>query len=108
MLTQVFPERDSELEQSLYAPFKVDMQPRLAAALLRRISVHQRMQDSNKVDEFAVAILEGQWEPDDNTDPIRIGINGEIVNGQHRLTAILRSGRIVPVWVQLDTRPTLF
>jgi hypothetical protein len=52
-------------------------------------------------------MVEGRWhEP--STDPIAFTTNGELLNGQHRLTALIRSGVTLDMLVAYDVPEDLF
>lgn len=59
---------------------------------------------------LARAIIEGRWEPD-NAETIKIGPGGEIVDGQHRLQAVVKARKpiqcLVAFGVPLETFATI-
>jgi hypothetical protein len=67
--------------------------PKKAAELLRRNSENRSQRDS-KVAAYAAEMDAGRW--DLSWDAIAIDDEGTLRNGQHRLAAVLRSGRTVP------------
>lgn len=65
--------------------------PKIAARMLKRsLNVHQRDLSQVNVDIFANAMLRGKWEF--NGAPIIIGTGGKLLDGQHRLRALIQSG----------------
>jgi len=59
------------------------------------------------VDEFARLMMVGEWR-DSMGDPIAIDTDGNLVNGQHRLLAIIKSGHSADFVVQKGVDPTDF
>lgn len=79
--------------------------PHVAAKLLeknRNRGVSQRW-----VDEFARLMMAGEWR-DSMGDPIAIDTDGNLVNGQHRLLAVVQSGHSADFVVQRGVDPTDF
>lgn len=68
--------------------------PKIAARMLKRdsggSSFNQRDLSQVNVDIFANAMLRGSWEF--NGAPIIIGTGGKLMDGQHRLKAVVQSG----------------
>lgn len=67
--------------------------PEMAADLLDRRS-YQRPLRSDRVKEYARRMREGKWRSD-NGETIQIDVNGEIGNGQHRLSGVVLYGEPV-------------
>lgn len=55
------------------------------------------------IDEYASAMRAGKWAP--VGDPIRFDINGVLMDGQHRLSAIVSYGHPVPMFVARGIDP---
>jgi hypothetical protein len=53
--------------------------------------------DNHHVQKMLSDMISGNWR--DFVDPIRFGLDGYLIDGQHRLTAIARFGQPVWVWV---------
>lgn len=51
----------------------------------------------SKVDYFVEKMLTGRWVEDESQSAIKV-VKGELHNGRHRLTAIVRSG--LSVWLR--------
>lgn len=64
--------------------------PGEASELLAK-NTHNRKQRDRRVEELAGAMLRGEWKF--NGDAIRVGQSGTLLDGQHRLAAIVRSGK---------------
>jgi hypothetical protein len=65
--------------------------PKIAARMLKpTLNVHQRDLSQVNVDIFANAMLRNKWEF--NGAPIIIGTGGKLMDGQHRLRAVIQSG----------------
>lgn len=74
----------------------VQMTPAAAEKLLRK-NTKNRPVIKGRVDVLVAAIEAGQWKL--THQGVAIGPDGEIVDGQHRLTAISRAGVTVPLLV---------
>jgi len=58
--------------------------------------------DMDKINEFAMAISKGNWEPNlHEAAPIMIR-GGVLLNGHHRLFAVLLVGYGVPMYVEIS------
>lgn len=75
---------------------EIKMTPALATKLLQK-NTNNRNLSQRRVAAYAAAMTGGQWVPDGS--PIRIGISGLLLDGQHRLAAIVRSGMTIPLLV---------
>lgn len=64
--------------------------PANAAALLNK-NTHNRPLDMKRAERLSQAIQRGEWVL--NGDAIRVSASGVLLDGQHRLTAILMSGK---------------
>lgn len=69
--------------------------PEVAAMWLTRNCSENRNLSRGRVEELARAILQGQWRL--THQGIAFGENGDLIDGQHRLAAIVRAG--VPVQI---------
>lgn len=67
-----------------------EVTPGIAQALLDHSAKNQRFVRVGKVSEYARAMKAGKWLW--VGDPIRFGSNGEMIDGQHRLSAVIESG----------------
>lgn len=63
--------------------------PSLAAAWLERNTSNRPLR-SSKVESHAEAMKRGEWKF--NGDPIRFSLDGTLLDGQHRLSAVVKSG----------------
>lgn len=70
------------------------MTPELAAELLDRNRTNRGLSDG-RVRLFAESILRREWEL--NGESVKITIHPDLIDGQHRLAAIVRAGIRVPV-----------
>lgn len=75
----------------------VNLTPDLAEEYLAKLPERQRTLSQPSVDMYASDMLEGEWIF--AGDPIRFNVNDELVDGQHRCTAVRESGRAVPALV---------
>jgi hypothetical protein len=67
--------------------------PPLATMLLELLSGHQRSVRQTAVDEYARAMKEGRWRW--NGDSIRLDDTRHVIDGQHRLLAVVQSGATI-------------
>lgn len=84
------------------APFKIEwllVTPCLAAKWLAK-NTHNRNLRETTVANYVRDMLNGAWSP--NHQGIAIGEDGALMDGQHRLSAIARSGVSVPMLVCTD------
>src|SRR5687768_3937102 len=65
--------------------------PDRAKQMLLNVRDKNRSLKENSVQIYAEAMRRGDWQF--NGDPIRFGADGKLFDGQHRLTAIIRSGK---------------
>lgn len=82
--------------------------PEIASGLLTR-NTNNRILNKNAVKKYAADMMRGDWKY--NHFPILIGRDGELLDGQHRLHAVVLSG--VSIWadvydnVDSDIMPTI-
>jgi hypothetical protein len=79
--------------------------PERAAELLGRGGANRPLSDG-KVKEWAAAMRAGEWRL--THQGIALGPTGEVLDGQHRLTAVVRSGVTVEMMVARDMPAELF
>lgn len=82
-----------------------DITPEKAMHLLQKNS-HNRNLRAGVVKKYATDMRLGKWEL--STDGITINKDGELVNGQHRLNAVIESGCTVKMLVCYDSECTVF
>ena len=70
--------------------------PEIAAELLARSAGNRRLHQSHLA-QLVDAMRRGQWRP--RADPIKIDDRGRLVDGHHRLTAVIQSGATVSLVV---------
>lgn len=70
--------------------------PAIAMDLLEK-NYGNRSLNKDHVERLAKEIKEGRWKI--NGDMIRIGNSGRILDGQHRLNAVIKSGRTIQTWM---------
>jgi hypothetical protein len=96
--TLAFPDARFKVQEIANEPPKLVMvTPTLAGLLLQR-NTRNRKVNKRHVEKLKRDMLEGRWEVNDQ------GISfcaqtGELLNGQHRLMAIVEAGIQMPVWV---------
>jgi len=74
--------------------------PEIAAAWLESNNVNRHLRE-RRVTQYARDMAAGRWTL--NADMICFGTNGDLLNGQHRLNAVVSSGTTVMFAVQYDT-----
>ena len=80
--------------------------PERAAELLQNNPKNRHLR-GRRVAAYANALKNGEWKQ--NTDPIAISEDGELLNGQHRLVAIIKSGVSMDCLVAYDCpKDTIF
>jgi hypothetical protein len=65
-----------------------------------------RKPDKQRIRQYSSDMKEGRWKF--TTQTVGIGTSGRIVDGQHRLFAIVDSGVTIPCWVVFDADETTF
>lgn len=75
----------------------VDITPEIARSYLNH-NGHNRPIRKFWVRELALRMKEGSFET--RRDGLLIDENGNLLNGQHRLSAVIESGSTVKMWVQ--------
>lgn len=76
---------------------QVSMTPEMAEWLLLNANEGNRKLRESRVQEFVQIIKSGQWKM--TSQGISIGRSGRLLNGQHRLHAIVVSGQPMPLYV---------
>lgn len=77
----------------------ITITPEIAEEFLERNHNNRKIKP-RKVDKFAYQLSQGQWIT--NGDTIRFDVKGTLIDGQHRLKAVVRTG--VPIREQLVVR----
>jgi len=76
--------------------------PALAEELLT-LNTHNRKASEAIIRKYCIEIESGAWRP--SSAGIGIDINGVLIDGQHRLYAIIRSGQTVPLLIVWNLPP---
>jgi len=76
--------------------YVAEVTPEVASAWLKR-NVHNRRVRQENVDVLVRAIRAGQWQLDGN--PVRFAADGTLLDGQHRLCAVIAADQTVPMFV---------
>lgn len=76
--------------------------PDLAKQYLKKNSSCNKVLDECKVNFIIERIISGKW--DSNGDAIYLDHGDVLVNGQHRMHAIIRSG--IPLYIRVFRMPT--
>jgi hypothetical protein len=80
---------------------RVRFTPEIAAEWLTRIHPRQRDQYDGPVDAYAADMAGGRWF-EDSPEVIAVDVNGYVMNGQHRLAAMVASGASLTLWVAFN------
>jgi hypothetical protein len=79
----------------------IDIDPDFAASLLSTLDARQRLQRPTHVRFLAREMAAGNWHGTTN-DLIVISKSGTLINGQHRMAAVVASGVTSKFWVMYD------
>lgn len=74
--------------------------PEIANDLLKLNTNNYRKYDNNRVASYSNDMINGKWQT--NADPIRISKSGVLLDGQHRLMAIVKSGTTQEMLIVYD------
>src|SRR5210317_1084195 len=72
---------------------RLHIDPSDAKSLLEKNTNNRKLRET-VVDYYANEMINGNWI--DNGDPIRIARSGRLLNGQHRLSALVKAGVTLP------------
>lgn len=79
----------------------VKVTPRVASEWLARPWTRQRSLSQPVVAKYARAMTDGRWE-EPSLDPIGFTPDGELANGQHRLSAVIKAGWVGDMLIAFD------
>ncbi len=91
------PDAQPTSPATLPASEKVRVTPALAREWLEKHNRRNRPLREAVVDRYAEQMKEGEWQ--ETGDTVKFGADGLLYDGQHRLSAVARSGRTVELWV---------
>lgn len=80
--------------------------PELARGWLKSNNIDNRSVRASAVEDYAAMIASGAWRQDGNT--VAFDWNGRLINGQHRLMALVRADQGVTMLVALNCDPLGF
>ena len=83
----------------------IDWTPEKAKEVLERTNTHNRPLSMRTVQTYAGFMRFGNWD-EHALDPIVINRDGVLENGQHRLSAVVKSGKTVRMWTITGSAPT--
>jgi hypothetical protein len=97
--TATRPESDSAPPQTSPDPRaeKLTITPELASQMLVH-NTHNRPLVNRRVELLAGAMARGEWQPE-NGQMITVSREGILIDGQHRLAAVVESGATIENWV---------
>lgn len=90
-IVDAIPISSIQLETTIRRTYTVVVTPEDAKTLLRK-NRNNRKLNINTVGRYASMMKQNQWDWVDGDMPLKFGISGELMNGQHRLNAQLSSG----------------
>lgn len=76
--------------------------PRIAKTMLSHNTGNRPLRKA-VVQRYATDMENGDWQ--DNGDPIRFDTNGRLIDGQHRLEAVILSDTPIDAWVLRGLKP---
>lgn len=76
----------------------INITPERAKEMLKH-NPHNRNIREGDVEKYAHDMIIDNWY-DEIMQPIRISVNGNLLDGQHRLYAIIKANKTIPMWVQ--------
>src|SRR4051794_31947970 len=82
------------------------IEPKAAQRILDRWNIGNRPPVENKIEEYADAILEGRWYL--TGDTIKFSTNKNMLDGQNRLMACVRTGKPIFSYVVFGIQPDAF
>lgn len=85
----------------MYKSEIVRMTPEMAKKYLENNFEKNRSIKAYKVDQYASDMMSGRWDIN-ACDPIMISETGKLLNGQHRLTALVKTGRTLIMEVRTN------
>lgn len=80
-----------------YVGYDIEVTPQLAAKWLEDLAPNQQDLCDGRVLRYVYDMRRGLWRP--NFNPILFNMEGQLENGQHRLTAVVESRRVVRMLV---------
>lgn len=80
--------------------------PKLAETYLAHNTNNYRKINHSNVKKYAQDMKDGKWE--ETAEPISFSPSGVLLNGQHRLSAIIKAGVPVPMVVARDVKGNIF
>jgi hypothetical protein len=83
-----------------------EITPEMATAYLGHLALRQRKLRVHRVRQYARDIAAGKWIL--STDPIVFDANGDLINGQHRLRAVVLAGKPAKFVVIRGAAPQVF
>ncbi len=86
---------------------RVQFSPSIAAEWLTRIPAQQRSRRPSTVRRYASDMKAGKW-AEDSPEAIAVGVDGTILNGQHRLAAIVESGVTLTMWCAFNVPMSVY
>lgn len=102
MTTTLAPATTAELDAMTSggpAAIVITVTPELAAALLKRNTRNRKLRE-RAVGDYARDIAAGHWSL--NGEALKVAVNGDVLDGQHRLHAVIQAGVSVDMFIVVD------
>jgi len=93
------------IEQAPSEPVRMIITPEIATAMLQYNTDNRPVSESN-VDRLASEIAKGAWM--ETPVPVIFSDKGRLIDGQHRLQAVLKSGLAIESWVAFGAKDEAF
>lgn len=100
---------DPQVDTTIDVPWQVRLtyvSPALAQRWLGETNTRNRKLDVGHVGRLADEMTNGRW--DFTPQPIVFGDDGVLIDGQHRLAAVVKSGQVTPFMLVIGVDPVVF
>jgi hypothetical protein len=84
-----------------------EISPEVAKLILSQYNTDNRKESKAHVNFLAEQMADGQWR-EDAYDPIKFSVSGRLLDGQHRLSAVVQSGKTFKFLVIRDLSDDIF
>ena len=85
----------------------VRVTPEVAASLLKETAVYQRKAAANRIEKYADIMRRGHWK-ETQTQQIAISTDGKVIDGRHRLKAVISANTSVDMWICYNSPEDIF
>ncbi len=84
----------------------IEFGPKLAEYVLTELNPHNRPMKTAKIKKYAADLMDGKWGL--TGDTVKFGLDGFLKDGQNRLAACVRVGKVLTTHVVFGIQPELF